>query len=58
MQLYENLESEGAQNLKIFKFVQIKFLAMHITNQKFSYDIFTVRNVHNIFMDHDIYLLF
>ncbi len=58
MQLYENLESEEAQNLKIFKFVQIKFLEMHITNQKLSFDIFTVGNVHNIFMDHDIYLLF
>ncbi len=26
----------------IFKVVQIKFTAMHITNQKFSFDIFTV----------------
>ncbi len=26
----------------IFKVVQIKFLAMHITNQKLSLDIFTV----------------
>ncbi len=34
---YNYLESEGAKNLNIekiaFKFVQIKFLAMHITNQ-------------------------
>ncbi len=28
----------------IFKVVQIKFLAMHINNQKFSFDIFTVGN--------------
>ncbi len=26
----------------IFKVVQMKFLAMHITNQKLSFDIFTV----------------
>ncbi len=40
-----------------FKFVQIKFLAMHITNQKLSFDIFTVGNVQNIFMEHDLYLI-
>ncbi len=38
IQLFENLESEGAKNLNIekitFKVVQMKFLAMHITNQK------------------------
>ncbi len=38
MQLFENLESEGAKNLNIekvtFTFVQMKFLAMHIINQK------------------------
>ncbi len=27
----------------IFKVVQIKFLAMHITNQKLSFDIFPVQ---------------
>ncbi len=32
----------------IFKVVQIKFLAMHITNKKFSFDIFTVGNVHDL----------
>ncbi len=61
IQLFENLESEGAKNLNIekstFKVVQIKFLAMHITNQKLSFDIFTVRNVQNIFMEHDLYLI-
>ncbi len=32
----------------------MKFLAMHITNQKLSFDIFTVGNVQNIFMEHDL----
>ncbi len=41
-----NLESEGAKKIIIiekiaFKVVQIKSLAMHITNQKLSFDIFT-----------------
>ncbi len=52
-----NLESEGAKNQNIekiaFKVVQIKFLAMHITNQKLSFDIFTVGNLQNIFIEHD-----
>ncbi len=41
----------------IFKVVQMKFLAMHITNQKFSFDIFMVRNLLNIFMEHDLNIL-
>ncbi len=62
LQLFENLESEGAkknQNIEkiAFKVVQMKFLAMHITNQKSSFDIFTVRNLQNIFMEHDLYLI-
>ncbi len=40
-----------------FKFVQMKFLAMHITNQKLSFDIFTVGYLQNIFMEHDLYLI-
>ncbi len=40
-----------------FKVVQIKFLAMHITNQKLSFDIFTVGNLLNIFMEHDLNIL-
>ncbi len=51
----------GAKNLNIekiaFKFVQMKFLAMHITNQKLRFDIFTVGNLQNIFMEHDLYLI-
>ncbi len=62
IQLFENLESEGAkknQNIEkiAFKVVLLKFLAMHITNQKLSFDIFTVGNVQNIVMEHDLYLM-
>ncbi len=61
IQLFENLESEGAKKSKYwenhFKLVQIKFLAMHITNQKWSFDIFKVINLQNIFMEHDLYLI-
>ncbi len=49
----ENLNAEKIT----FKVVQIKFLAMHITNQKLSFDIFTVANLQNIFMEHDLYLI-
>ncbi len=59
MKLFEYLESE--KNKKIekisFKVVQIKFLAMHITNQKLCLDIFTVGNLHNIFMEYALYLI-
>ncbi len=41
----------------IFKVVQIELLAMHITNQKLSFDIFTAGNVLNIFMEHDLNIL-
>ncbi len=61
IQLFEYLESEGAnkyQTEKIaFKVVQMKFLAMCITKQKLSFNIFTVGNVQNIFMEHDLYLI-
>ncbi len=62
MQLFENVDSEGAKkNLNIekitFRVVQIKFLAMHISNQKLSFDIFTVGNLQNIYMEHDLYLI-
>ncbi len=36
-----------------FKVVQMKLLAMHI-NRKLSFDIFKVRNLQNIFMEHDL----
>ncbi len=41
----------------IFKVVQIKFSAMHITNQKLSFDIFTVGNLLNIFTEHNLNLI-
>ncbi len=41
-----------------FKVFQTKFLAMHITNQKISFDIFMEINLQNIFMEHDLYLIF
>ncbi len=40
-----------------FKLVQIKFLIMHITNLKLSFNIFTVGNLQNIVMAHDLYLI-
>ncbi len=39
----------------IFKVVQMKSLAMHINNQKLSFDIFTIGN---IFMEHNILMIF
>ncbi len=61
IQLFENLESEGEKNLNIekiaFKVVQMTFLAMHITNQKLSLTTFTVGNLQNLFMEHDLYLI-
>ncbi len=50
MQRNQNIEKIA------FKVVQMKFL-MHITNQKLSFDIFTVGNLQNIFMEHDLYLI-
>ncbi len=47
----EKLESEGAKKSQSLLNL---FLAMHITNQKLSFDIFTVQN---IFMEHDLYLI-
>ncbi len=35
----------------------MKSLEMNITNQKFSFYIFTVGNLLNIFMEHDLYLI-
>ncbi len=58
IQLFENLESEGLNIEKIdFKVVQMKSLPMHINNHKLSFDKFTVGNVQNIFMEHELYLI-
>ncbi len=58
--IFGNLESEE-KNLNIekiiFKVVQMKFLAMHITNQKLFFYIFKVRNLQNMFMEHDLNIL-
>ncbi len=50
LKVQKNLDVEKI----IFKIVQMKFLAMHITNQKLRFDIFRVGNVQNIFMEHDL----
>ncbi len=54
--IFENLSVQKNRNIEkiIFKVVQMKFLAMHITNQKLSFDIFMVGNLRNIFMEHDL----
>ncbi len=54
-----NLRVQKNLNIEkiVFKVVQMKFLAMHITNQKLSFDIFMVGNLLNIFMEHDLYLI-
>ncbi len=41
----------------IFKVVQMKFLAMHNTNLKLSFDIFMVGHLQNIFREHDLNIL-
>ncbi len=43
-------------NMRVQKKI-MKFLAMHITNQKWRFDIFTVRSLQNIFLEHDLYLI-
>ena len=53
LRVQKNLNTEKIA----FKVVQMKFLAMHITNQKLSFDIFMVGNLQNIFMEHDLYLI-
>ncbi len=35
----------------------MKSLAMNITNLKLRFDLFTVGNLLNIFMEHDLYLI-
>ncbi len=65
--MYGLLESDNIWNLRVqknqntdkiaFKFVQMKFLAMHITNQKLSFHIFMVGHLQNIFMEQDLYLI-
>ncbi len=60
----KNLQSEVAREKKyqniekiIFTVVQIKFLAMHISKQKLSFVMFTVGNLHKIYLEHDLNIL-
>ncbi len=41
-----------------FKVAQMKSLAMHITNQKLRFNIFTVGHFQNTLIEHDFYLIF
>ncbi len=66
-QYFAEIQLFGIWNLRVkknlntekvaFKVFQIKFLAMHITNQILGFDIFTVINVQNISMEHDLSLI-
>ncbi len=51
--IFENLRVQKNLNIEkiTFKVVQIQ---MHVTNQKLSFDIFTLQN---IFMEHDLNIL-
>ncbi len=51
VQKYINIEKIA------FKFVQMKFLAMNITNQKLRFNIFMIGTLLYIFMLHDLYLI-
>ncbi len=57
--IFENLRMQKNLNIEkiIFKVVQMKSLAMHINNQKLSLNIFTVGNLPNFFIEHDLYLI-
>ncbi len=57
--IFENLSVPKNLNIDkiIFTVVQMKFLAMHITNRNLSFDIFMVRNLLNIFMVHNLNIL-
>ncbi len=56
IQLLENLESEDAKKKKKSQYWenQIQFLEIHVTYQKWSFDIFMVIHLLNIFMEHDL----
>ncbi len=51
IQLFEMVQKNQNIEKITFKVVQMKFLAMHITNQKLY---ITVGNLQNIFMEHDL----
>ncbi len=55
------MESECAKKYNTekiaFKTVQIEFLAMHVTNQKFKFLYIYCSKFTNIFMEYDLYLM-
>ncbi len=56
------MESKGVQNNQNiekngYKLYQMKSYALNITNQKLNFSIFTVGNLWNIFMEHNLYLI-
>ncbi len=51
LRVQKNLNTEKIA----FKVVQIKFLAMYITNKKLSFNKFTVGNLQNIFIGEIIF---
>ncbi len=55
-----NLRVQKNQNIEkfAFKVVQMRYLAMHITNKKVRFDIIMVGNLQTISMEHDLYLIF
>ncbi len=53
---YLNIWNLRVQTNIIIEKITFKFVQMHITKQTFSFDIFTVGNVQNIFMEHDLSL--
>ncbi len=53
-QLFENLGAKKKLNIEKITF---QLHTLHITNQKLSFDIFTVGNLQDIFMEHDLYLI-
>ncbi len=59
IQLFENLRVQKNLNIEkiAFKVVQMKFLAMHITNPNFYFYIFMEGYILNIFMEHDLNIL-
>ncbi len=54
-----NLGVQNNLNIEkiLFKVVQVKFLTKHISNPNISCNIFTLGNLQNIFMEHDLFLI-
>ncbi len=56
--LNSNIIPQNQNTEKIaFNVFQMKFLAMHISNPKLSFNTFTVGNLQYILMEHDLYLI-